>query len=620
MKNKSSQASQFSFRVLCLLLILLIQLPTISLGFNLSNVYRSPSSIFTASPFVSSAPTSPLVTFSNTTSFTVADAPSGGRGVASLYPSPIVVSGLSGTVSDVNVIINNLTVGRPRDLDFLLVAPTGQTFTFIADAGGTAGCGVTNITLTIDDSAAALLPNNDVNGCPPDTPIATGTYRPTNIVFGTEVETFPSPAPAAPYNQAAPTGSSTFATVYNGLNPNGTWNLYVVDDSLGNTGTTTIAGGWTIDITTAGGVAATNTVVASNINPALTTQSITFTSTTTQVSNGSPVTTGTVSFTQNGTAIAGCTNVSVNASGNALCSSTLPEGTRTVTATYNGTASFGTSNGSVTQVINSPTVVTGSQYCNNGGFTITDAGTSAPVYPSNITVSGAVGTISKVTVQLNGVNVPRPANLDFMLVGPGNRAIQFVSDVGDSVNSVSGNLIFDDAAPSQLPQNTAITSGTFRPTDYDVIGAPDTYPAPAPGSFFRPAPTGTETLATAFNGLFPNGNWALYSVDDGIGGGNSTVAGWCVNFTFRPTAAGASVSGRVLSGEGRGITNALVTMTDPEGVTRSVSTTRSGAFTFENVEAGKTYVISVRSRRFTFSPRTVTVNDNVADLEFYPEL
>ena len=524
-------------RLAALFIIFLIQLPAVSLAFDAGNSINSDRKYSRQISRPNS--TSQLLTvFSNSTSLTVADRAGSALppGVASLYPSPITVSGLSGTISDVNVTLTGITASRPRDLDVLLVAPTGQTLVIMADTGNL--CAISSVNVTLDDGAASQLPD-PTNGCPPDSPITTGSYKPTNIVFGTEVDTFPSPAPAGPYNQSAPTGTATLASVFNGLSPNGTWNLYVTDDSLGG-GSSTISGGWSIDITTAGAAAPTTTVVNSNLNPALTTQSITFTSTTTITSSGLPATSGTVSFSNNGNSIAGCTSVAVNASGVATCSTTLAEGTRTIAANYGGTATLGASSGTVSQVVNTQTTVTGAQFCNNGGITVSDAGTSAPIYPSNISVSGLSGTVSTVTAQLNGFTAARSDNLDFLLVGPGGQAFKMVSDVGDAVTPVSVNLTLSDAGAAALPQGSAISSGTFKPTDYNVTV--DTFPAPAPASINAPAPTGSATFASVYSTTNPNGTWSLYAVDDGIGGGTSSLGGWCVNFTVTPFATTTTVT------------------------------------------------------------------------------
>lgn len=522
MKKKSSPAFHPFLRLICVLMIVLIQLPVVTLGFDFKTISSPNINLIPATSafnFSAQPNNAMLVVFSNSTPITVADRAGAAtpNGIASPYPSAINVTGLSGTVSDVNVTITGITTTRERDLNFALVSPSGQALMLLADGGDLAG--TSNVNLTFDDSAASLVSN---------TVITSGTYRPTDYQFsGTDSDDFPSPGPAT-VNSPAPEGAATLASVFNGLSPNGNWNLFIVDDSLGG-GTSSVSGGWSIDITTAGATTPTTTSVVSNLNPANTGATITFTSTTVQVPSGTPVNAGTVAFTNNGVTIAGCGAVAVNASGVATCSTTSPQGTRNIVATYSGTVAFGTSSGSLTQTVNSPTVVTGGQFCNNGGVTIPDPGT-ADVYPVNITVSGLVGTISKVTTQVNGLTAPRPSNLDLLLVGSTSQAFQFMSDVGDAVTGVSNiNLSVDDAAASILPNGTALSGGTFRPGDHDTLNT-DPYPAPAPASFNRPATTGAATFASVYNGTNPNGTWSIYAVDDGIGGGPSTINGLCVTF------------------------------------------------------------------------------------------
>src|SRR6185436_11202308 len=99
-----------------------------------------------------------------------------------------------------------------------------------------------------------------------------------------------------------------------------------------------------------------------------------FTSTTTNNTTGLPIPagSGTVNFTNNGVTIPGCGAVAIVAGGQAQCTAMLAEGTRLIVANYSGTATLGLSNGSLTQVVNSPTVVAGAQFCNNGGITVVD--------------------------------------------------------------------------------------------------------------------------------------------------------------------------------------------------------------------------------------------------------
>jgi subtilisin-like proprotein convertase family protein len=149
---------------------------------------------------------------------------------ATPYPSTIVVAGL-GNITDVNVTISGFTHTFPDDVDMLLVGPGGQQATIWSDVGG--GTDALNITVTMDDAAASVLPTAG--------PLVSGTFQPTNDATSGADAAFPAPAPAA-------TGTSALS-VFNGTSPNGTWSLYIVDDADGDAGS--IAGGWSLTFETA---------------------------------------------------------------------------------------------------------------------------------------------------------------------------------------------------------------------------------------------------------------------------------------------------------------------------------------------------------------------------------
>ena len=142
------------------------------------------------------------------------------------YPSSIGVSGLTGTISKVTVTLNNINHTFPDDIDVLLVGPTGANAILMSDAGGATDAN--NVTLVFDDAAATSLSDTGA--------LTSGTFKPTSHP---PVDAFPPPAPA-------PSGGSALS-VFNGTNPNGVWNLYVVDDTLNDVGS--IAGGWCLTIT-----------------------------------------------------------------------------------------------------------------------------------------------------------------------------------------------------------------------------------------------------------------------------------------------------------------------------------------------------------------------------------
>ena len=139
-------------------------------------------------------------------------------------------------MTKVTVTLNSLSHTFPADIDILLVGPGGQNAIIMSDVGG-GGPGVTGVTFTLDDAAAAPIPAAN---------FPSGTYRPTNSGAG---DPFPAPAPA-------PAGGSVLS-VFNGTAPNGTWSLYVVDDAGADLGS--FAGGWAVNISTNTGTCATPT-------------------------------------------------------------------------------------------------------------------------------------------------------------------------------------------------------------------------------------------------------------------------------------------------------------------------------------------------------------------------
>ena len=77
-----------------------------------------------------------------------------------------------------------------------------------------------------------------------------------------------------------------------------------------------------------------------------------------------------------------------------------------------------------------------------------------------------------------------------------------------------------------------------------------------------------------------------------------------------------TVSGRVLTSDGRGLRNATASITDSNGVVRTTTTSSFGFYSFDNVLTGGTYTVRVFSRLYRFAPRTVPVGDNLANVDF----
>ena len=85
-----------------------------------------------------------------------------------------------------------------------------------------------------------------------------------------------------------------------------------------------------------------------------------------------------------------------------------------------------------------------------------------------------------------------------------------------------------------------------------------------------------------------------------------------------PLAATVSVSGRVLSSDGRGLSNAVVSLTDSNGNSRTTRTSSFGFYHFDEIEVGQTVVINVRSKRFQFELRVLAIGEDLTDVDFVP--
>src|SRR5215203_1721730 len=136
-------------------------------------------------------------------------------GAATPYGSPATIEGLAGKVIGVNVNIVGFTHGRPRDVDVMLVAPGGRRAIVMSDVGGYDP--VTDVYVSLDDEADPI---------PGTTPLVDDDYRPTNGDGGDE---FVVPAPD-------PTDAPSALSTFDGISGNGIWQLFVVDDQEGYTG------------------------------------------------------------------------------------------------------------------------------------------------------------------------------------------------------------------------------------------------------------------------------------------------------------------------------------------------------------------------------------------------
>jgi PEP-CTERM motif len=178
---------------------------------------------------------------------------------------------------------------------------------------------------------------------------------------------------------------------------------------------------------------------------------------------------------------------------------------------------------------------------NTSQIAIVDSGEST----SDIIVSGLSGTITGLTLSLNGLSHTFPDDLVFGLLNADlGLGFVFMSQVGGSTDWNNISLTFSDTASMALPESfvdsTPVASGTYLPSNYG-------------GYVFT-----TYDDATSFADFFgasPNGTWTLVVADIFASDTGTIAGGWSLSFTTdatgavpEPAAWGMMIGGFALAG------------------------------------------------------------------------
>ena len=158
---------------------------------------------------------------------------------------------------------------------------------------------------------------------------------------------------------------------------------------------------------------------------------------------------------------------------------------------------------------------------------------------------------------------------------------------GFSLNEVTINdlYIYSLSRPGVSSGDTVVlNAGTVLTTGFNFAGAP-----PAPGSFTTFI-TNSSLVKCSANGV-----------------------------ALGTTAAPVSISGRVLTNDGRGLSNALVYLTDQEGNTLIARTNAFGHYRFADVQAGQSATVTVVSKSYQFASKVINLNEAITDLDFVAE-
>ncbi|HEX8083258.1 MAG TPA: Calx-beta domain-containing protein [Solirubrobacteraceae bacterium] len=134
-------------------------------------------------------------------------------------------------ITDLDITLHGLTHQDPKHIDMFVEGPGGQKAWIMSDV--CPGLPMKLAEIRADEEAPN--PFNSAEGC------GSGTFAPFNFDEGLgDSDTFPAPAPASP-------GAETLST-FDLTDPNGTWKLWIQDDSEGRAGF--INGFWGLEMTT----------------------------------------------------------------------------------------------------------------------------------------------------------------------------------------------------------------------------------------------------------------------------------------------------------------------------------------------------------------------------------
>jgi subtilisin-like proprotein convertase family protein len=488
------------------------------------------------------------------------------------YPSTVFVQGEPGLITDINVRLVGLTHTWPDDLDILLEhEPSGIAVMIMSDACGSTD--LDNATILFDDEAAGPVP--DTTGCS-SAPSAFSHHQPTNHGAG---DVLPLPAPGSYLSTLS---------AFDGITPNGVWNLWVFDDLTGDSG---LLDEWRLEITAGSSaiVIPAGPTYGGNANPYP--YNITISGRTGLITDVN-VTVSRLSHTWPGDidmllvspdgdkvllmadACGGDDVRSINLIFDQSAATTLP-GSNCISGTYRPTS--GTFNGSTPAPAGpygtslndfngeNPNgtwqVYIYDDFGSDTGFIIdgitldittgpstiqipaTGTSGNASAYPYNINVTGLPGVVTDVNVNVTGLTHTWASDIDMLLVSPNGIPVMLMSDacVGERLTAV--NFEFNDETAAVGPAGnlprTGCTSGIYRPTNYDTD---ETMPAPAPGLPYH-------DRLSIFDGIDPNGIWQLFIVDDASPDAGFITGSVTLNITTTGSLPTIIINGNFSSGK-----------------------------------------------------------------------
>ncbi|MEP7074933.1 MAG: carboxypeptidase-like regulatory domain-containing protein [Acidobacteriota bacterium] len=248
------------------------------------------------------------------------------------------------------------------------------------------------------------------------------------------------------------------------------------------------------------------------------------------------------------------------------------------------------------QLDSGDTVIWTVTYINRGlapasNFQIADVIPTTPA--PGFTLNTAVGTT--VTVTALGTSGLTVATRNVGYTGAGNNNLLNAGGVLDANGKITITIPtkLGPAAPAGIWANQSSATGTNVSGNVLSDDIDQNHPVTYPGGNINPPANSVHQI------ILPTIDPTLVS-------------------TFRVTAAQASVTGRVLTPAGYGLSHAQVSIVNPAtGASKSVFTNPFGFFTITGIDVGQLYSVAASAKGYEFlDAHSFVVNDDVAGLVF----
>ena len=221
----------------------------------------------------------------------------------------------------------------------------------------------------------------------------------------------------------------------------------------------------------------------------------------------------------------------------------------------------------------------------------------------------------------SGAGFPAGAYVSSIAVSPINDDIILATFSNYNVTSVFWTNNANAAAPTWTNVEINLTLPSYRSSAIINVGGTLEYFVGTSAGLFR-----TTGLPAANpwiqEGPAIIGNAVVSSLDLRVSDNKLLVGTHGIGMLSAaapPTASAATISGRVFTPQNAGLTNALVTLTDSSGKSRTAFTGKTGRFMFMEVAAVETYILSIRSKRYRYAPQVITVTGDMTELNFAPQ-